>query len=71
MGINDFCVYMHTNKLNGKKYIGITQQEPKKRWKSGYGYSYGASPHFERAIKKYGWAKGFDHEILYTGLTIQ
>lgn len=60
-----FLVYKHTNKENGKVYIGITSQEPKKRWQNGAGY-YGT--YFYNAIQKYGW-DGFEHEILLEGLT--
>lgn len=61
-----FCVYCHTNKANGKKYVGITSQEPEKRWSNGRGYRY--NEHFTRAINKYGW-DGFYHEILYENLS--
>lgn len=65
-----FVVYCHTNKINNKKYIGITCQEPEIRW--GYnGNNYKqAQPYFARAIHKYGW-DNFSHEILFEGLTAQ
>ena len=61
-----YCVYKHTNKINGKVYIGITSQRPKKRWDCGRGYR--KNDHFWRAIQKYGW-DSFEHEILLTGLS--
>ena len=61
-----WCVYKHTNKQNGKCYIGITSQDVRIRWNRGWGYQY--CPHFWRAIQKYGWDM-FSHEILYDGLT--
>ena len=34
-----WTVYMHVNKINGKKYVGITSQKPEERWKNnGIGY---------------------------------
>jgi group I intron endonuclease len=62
-----FCVYCHTNKKNRKKYFGITSQKPEKRWANGRGYK--DNEHFSNSIKKYGW-DGFEHEILFTNLTI-
>lgn len=55
-------VYMHTNKINNKKYIGITGQNRYwDRWRSdGSGYK---TQVFGRAIEKYGW-NNFDHKIL-------
>jgi group I intron endonuclease len=47
-------------------YIGITGQNPSKRW--GNGTNYGHNEHFKKAIKKYGW-ENFKHEILASGLT--
>lgn len=62
----NWCVYMHENRANGKKYIGITGQKPTNRWANGQGYK--RCPLFYGAIQKYGW-DAFRHEILYTGLT--
>lgn len=59
---NFWYVYVHTNKINGKKYIGITgQQRYWERWRSdGSGYK---TQVFGRAIEKYGW-DNFSHDIL-------
>ena len=60
-----FVVYCHTNKINGKRYVGITCQKPEKRW--GNGCNYIANPYFSNAIRNHGW-HNFAHEILYTDL---
>lgn len=61
-----WCVYCHTNKVNGKKYIGITSTTPNKRWgKNGNKYK---GQMFYCSIEKYGWSS-FTHEILYSNLT--
>lgn len=64
--LTNWCVYMHENRVNGKKYIGITSQKPTNRWRNGAGYY--KQSRFYAAIQKYGW-DAFRHEILYTGLT--
>jgi len=65
----NYKVYMHTNKQDGKKYIGITLTEPKRRWGRN-GIKYKGSVSFYGAILKYGW-EGFEHEILFSNLTIE
>lgn len=62
-----YNVYVHTNKINGLRYVGITSKEnPEERWQSGQGYH--KQTCFYNAIKKYGW-DNFEHEIVATGLT--
>ena len=57
-----YWVYIHTNKVTGKKYVGqTTQDNPAARWKYGRGYK--GSGKFWRAIQKYGW-DNFSHEII-------
>lgn len=63
-----YTVYMHENKINHKKYIGITKQKLEKRWQKGYGYS--TQPKFYRAILKYGW-ENFEHFIMCDGISLK
>ena len=57
---------MHENKTNGKKYIGITGQDPEIRWR--HGTNYRSCIAMQRAFDKYGW-DGFNHIIIESGLT--
>ena len=66
MSENNYKVYIHINKTNGKRYYGITKQEPKKRWQNGK--KYGNNDHFTNAINYYGW-DNFDHIVIARGLT--
>ena len=61
---NNFCVYKHTFP-NGNVYIGITGQEPEKRWANGFGYQ---GQRVFKYIVKYGW-DNIKHEILYSNIT--
>lgn len=65
---NKYCVYKHTNKINGKVYIGQTGQTPENRWLEGKGYI--GCTHFYNAIQKYGW-DNFEHEIVYNCLSFE
>jgi hypothetical protein len=68
--MKSYLIYKHTNKINGKCYIGQTCQDPEKRWgKNGNGYK-NKHKKFWNAIKKYGW-DNFIHEILYVDLTAE
>lgn len=60
-----YIVYLHINKINRKIYVGITKySNPNKRWS----YGYKGNPHFNGAIKKYGW-NNFEHIILFRNLS--
>jgi len=63
---HNYCVYMHVNKINGKKYVGITGQIPKTRWANGKGYN--RNRYFNNAINKYGW-DNFEHIIIESKLS--
>lgn len=65
-GENNYSVYMHKNKINGKVYIGITSLKTWRRWDCGRGYKNQIL--FYRAIEKYNW-NNFEHIILYEKLT--
>lgn len=57
---------MHTNKINGKMYIGQTsQKDPKDRWKNGKAYTK-SCPYIHHAIQKYGW-ENFETTIIEKG----
>lgn len=60
-----YCVYKHTCP-NGKVYIGLTKDNPIKRWANGKGYKHNV--YFTNAILKYGW-DNIRHEIVFDGLT--
>lgn len=70
--MNSYFLYKHTNQINGKVYIGITN-DISRRWRN-QGIEY--KPHssntsrFWNAIQKYGW-NNFKHEILISNLTAQ
>ena len=66
---NRASVYVHINLVNGKKYFGITTQNPpENRWRNGNGYY--NNTHFMNAVKKYGW-DNFGHFVLYKYIPIK
>ena len=62
-----YIVYEHINKINNKKYFGITKRTAEQRW-GKEGKNYKTSPCFYSAIQKYGW-DNFEHIILFENLT--
>lgn len=63
----NYKVYVHENKTNHKKYIGITRKEPHQRW-GHKGSGYRGNTYFWNAIKKHGW-DSFSHEVWFVNLT--
>ena len=63
--MDNYIIYIHISP-NNKRYIGITCQEPRHRWRKGLGYKY--NQYFTNAINKYGW-DNFQHIIVAKGLT--
>lgn len=69
----EWIIYKHTNKINGKCYIGQTKQNATVRWANGLGYNPYNSPKncvFWNAIKRYGW-DNFIHEIIEKNIKSQ
>ncbi len=60
MSESNYSVYVHTSPC-GKKYVGITKQNPIDRWKKGKAYP--SNKYFTEEIEKYGW-DNFQHEIV-------
>ena len=62
-----YSVYMHIFP-NGKRYVGITAQKPKDRWRvNGNGYK--PQKMVYSAIKKYGW-NNIEHIIVKDNLSV-
>ena len=67
-----YKVYVHINKINNKRYYGITCQNINERWRNGKGYKNHKNSkkdtYFYNAINKYGW-DNFTHEVLFDNLS--
>ena len=55
-------IYCHINKINNKKYVGISSSSVERRWNSN-GSGYKGSYFYEQGINQYGW-DNFIHLIL-------
>jgi len=63
-----YSVYVHTNTINNKVYVGTTSKVPAyKRWCINSGAGYKKNKRFYDNIQKYGW-ENFEHEIIASGL---
>lgn len=64
----NYKLYCHVNKINGKKYFGITKQKPEDRWKKGKAYH--GNKYLTNAFNKHGW-ENFLHIVLFDGLNYE
>jgi len=64
-----YRVYLITNTIDGKRYVGQTRQTLLERWWKHKGDAYNGAPwHLSRAIQRYG-PEAFKMETLFAGLT--
>ena len=66
--MNNYKIYVHINKINGKIYIGQTCRKNVKARYGKNGIQYQKCPRFWNAIQKYGW-DNFEHIVLIENLT--
>lgn len=66
--MNNYKIYVHINKINGKIYIGQTCRKNVKERFGKNGIQYQKCPRFWNAIQKYGW-DNFEHIVLIENLT--
>ena len=59
---NIYSVYAHKNLKNDKYYVGMTSQEPKRRWNNGKGYQ--RHPKMWKDIQESDWKTDWVHGIL-------
>lgn len=64
--MDKYCLYAHTNKVNGKVYIGISKNLHL-RWRNK-ALGYGKCTKIHNAFKKYGW-DNFEHAIIAENLS--
>ncbi len=57
-----YTVYRHYNRLTNKSYIGMTSQNPKRRWNNGWGYK--NQPKIWSDIQNSDWNTDWEHNIL-------
>ena len=69
--MKNYIVYIHQNKINQKRYVGITCQSTQDRWGyKGNRYTKDRQEVFYNAIQKYGW-DNFEHLIVYENLSLE
>ena len=71
MGRQRFVIYCHTNRVNGKKYVGQTVQTMQARWHQHRAYALQGKTFcsaFYNAIRKHG-PDAFEHEVLGAAFT--
>ena len=68
--MNKFSVYLVTNKINGKLYVGQTSKPVEARWKGHVNPHKGAVSALHRAIQKYG-VDNFTIELIETTDTLE
>jgi hypothetical protein len=63
------CVYVHTNKINGKKYVGYSKLDnPESRWGvNGTGYK--GQKFYQEGIELFGW-DNFEHTPIISEIPI-
>lgn len=59
-------LYVHTNEVTEKSYVGQTWQKPRRRWQNQSSHAEvgrNACPYLCAAIRKYGWGS-FTHQVV-------